>query len=209
MRNALGVLLYCRWSLHLHCGVSGPLRVFYPQLCAVASIFVCQLQVELLVAQLAVLGVAVRDCLLANGFEILRDACCLPMRLVPQADLHDWLLICFSPFIGSDLPRVEEEPVESRRCWSAVYQRGACWYPAETCTSDSNLSPSPVDGPQSLASDLASGPQSLASDSDLSPSPWQTDPPLPEEVSIDLSNHLPKQLRTPEDVMWCSVMAEL
>jgi ribonuclease HI len=120
---------------------------------------------------LAALGLSfIRDCLLANGCDTLREACTRPPWLVSRADLHEW----FTP---------------SR---PATNHDGTKWHLSEHQGLSQTYMTMLVQGVKQRRAVSVHRP--------LSPlHPWQSDPPLPNHVTIDLSHHHPKQMHCPQD----------
>jgi hypothetical protein len=120
-----------------------------------------------------VLGVTfVRDCLLANGVETLRDVYCRPMWQVPQADLHVWYA---SSRTGGPTSR------ESKMSLLSPGDAGQQCISGVLCgIRQKHVRVTPVPSPWSLRP------------------PWQRDYPLPAQVSIDLSNRLLWKLPFPD-----------
>ena len=118
---------------------------------------------------LAALGLSfIRDCLLANGCETLREACARPPWLVPRADLYAW----YNP--------------------SRPSANGTQWYLSELQGISQTCMTQLVQGVKQCRAVSVHRP--------LSPlHPWQSDPPLPNHMTIDLSHHHPKQLNCPQD----------
>lgn len=111
----------------------------------------------------------IRDTLRESSIDLLSEACCRPRWRVMLADLQDWHLSLREPNT-SDLG--DQRPLlsngpEGQSCITGLPRR-ICWRRAK-----------PVPRPMSW------------------PHPWQCQPPLPTNVTIDLSNHFPSLLPCP------------
>ena len=110
-----------------------------------------------------------RDCLLANGVDTLQDACTRPPWLVARADL----------------------PLHRQRNNLGINSSHQQW----------RLESGGIDGQQVLRG-VACGIQPKRGRGGWQPlvvlHPWQSDPPLPDRVRVDLSNHFPQSLPSPE-----------
>ena len=121
-------------------------------------------------AHLAVFTVAlIRDTLRDNSIELLSDACRRPRWRVMLADLQDWYPSLGASNYGSP---GEQRPLISMGQGGQSCITGFLWSFRRRRTK-------PITQPLTW------------------PHPWQSDPPLPAHITIDLSNHLPCLLPSP------------
>ena len=122
-------------------------------------------------APLTVLGTAfVRDSLLAGDCESLRVACTRPPWLVDCDDLGKWY------------PAPPPTPLRAQHQQWRLQVGGA---DGQTCMTG-------------MTQSLRHSRMLPVSRPLVGLHPWQVDPPLPSQVSVDLSHHIPKNLLCPE-----------
>ena len=139
------------------------------------SVIVCVFQQEqtFTAAPLAIFTAAlIRDTLRDNGIELLHAACCRPRWRVSKRDLKDWYFSLDS---------------------TEAFSSGTA--PSMKCAVADGDGQSRITGLSRYVKRRKTRPLKR---SVLSLHPWQRDPPLPQNVTIDLTNHLPRRMPCPE-----------